>query len=73
MKLGIFRKFVVMKNGLGHPAEIMPEGNGKSLSFLYAALFLLFLGLFSGCGNKFFDPLGACPGASIAGGSRERG
>ncbi|MBN1805249.1 MAG: polysaccharide biosynthesis/export family protein, partial [Sedimentisphaerales bacterium] len=36
--------------------KVMPEGNGKSLSFLYAALFLLFLGLFSGCGNKFFDP-----------------
>ncbi|MFC1604348.1 polysaccharide biosynthesis/export family protein [Planctomycetota bacterium] len=34
----------------------MPEGKGKSFSFLYAALFLLFLGLFSGCGNKFFDP-----------------
>jgi protein involved in polysaccharide export with SLBB domain len=34
----------------------MPEGNCKSLSFLYAALFLFFLGLFSGCGNKFFDP-----------------
>jgi len=49
MKLGVFCKFVVMK-------KIMPEGNGKSLSFLYAALFLLFLGLFSGCGNKFFDP-----------------
>ena len=49
MKLGVFSKFVVMK-------KIMPEGNGKSLSFLYAALFLLFLGLFSGCGNKFFDP-----------------
>jgi protein involved in polysaccharide export with SLBB domain len=49
MKLGVFRKFLVMK-------KIMPEGNGKSLSFLYAALFLLFLGLFSGCGNKFFDP-----------------
>jgi protein involved in polysaccharide export with SLBB domain len=56
MKLGVFRKLFVMKNGLGHPAEVMPEGDGKRLSFLYAALFLLFLGLFSGCGNKFFDP-----------------
>ncbi|HUT47692.1 MAG TPA: polysaccharide biosynthesis/export family protein [Sedimentisphaerales bacterium] len=36
--------------------KAMPEGKGKSFSFLYAALFLLFLGLFSGCGNKFFDP-----------------
>jgi protein involved in polysaccharide export with SLBB domain len=49
MKLGVFCKFVFMR-------KIMPEGNGKSLSFLYTALFLLFLGLFSGCGNKFFDP-----------------
>lgn len=49
MKLGVFYKLFVMK-------KIVPEGNGKSLSFLYAALFLLFLGLFSGCGNKFFDP-----------------
>ncbi|MHC4436469.1 MAG: polysaccharide biosynthesis/export family protein [Planctomycetota bacterium] len=36
--------------------KIMPEGNGKGLYFLYAALISLFLGLFSGCGNKFFDP-----------------
>ena len=49
MKLGVFWKFIVMK-------MVMPEGKGKSFSFLYAALFLLFLGLFSGCGNKFFDP-----------------
>jgi len=49
MKLGVFCKLFVMK-------KIMPEGNGKSLLFLYAALSLLFLGLFSGCGNKFFDP-----------------
>ena len=49
MKLGVFWKFIVMK-------KVMPEGQGKSFSFLYAALFLLFLGLFSGCGNKFFDP-----------------
>ena len=49
MKLGVFWKFIVMK-------KEMPEGKGKSFSFLYAALFLLFLGLFSGCGNKFFDP-----------------
>jgi len=49
MKLGIFCRLFVMK-------KIMPEGNGKSLYFLYAALFLLFLGLSSGCGNKFFDP-----------------
>jgi len=49
MKLGVFWKFIVMK-------KVMPEGKGKSYSFLYAALFLLFLGLSSGCGNKFFDP-----------------
>ncbi len=49
MNLGVFCKLFVMK-------KIMPEGNGKSLSFSYAVLFLLFLGLFSGCGNKFFDP-----------------
>lgn len=50
MKLGVFWKFIVMK-------RVMPEGKGKSFSLLYyAALFLLFLGLFSGCGNKFFDP-----------------
>ena len=49
MKLWVFWKFIVMK-------KVMPEGKGKSSSFLYAALFLLFLGLSSGCGNKFFDP-----------------
>jgi len=49
MKLGIFWKFIVMK-------KEMPEGSGRNFPFLYAALFLLFLGLFSGCGNKFFDP-----------------
>jgi protein involved in polysaccharide export with SLBB domain len=49
MKHGVFYKLFVTK-------KIMPEGNGKSLSILYAALILLFLGLFSGCGNKFFDP-----------------
>ncbi|OHB60670.1 MAG: hypothetical protein A2168_05075 [Planctomycetes bacterium RBG_13_50_24] len=49
MKLGVFWKYIVMK-------KVMPEGKGKSFSFLYAALFLLFSGLFSGCGNKFFDP-----------------
>ena len=49
MKLRVFWKFIVMK-------KVMPEGKGKSFSFLYAALFLLFSGLFSGCGNKFFDP-----------------
>jgi len=49
MKLGIFWKFIVMK-------KEMPEGSGGNFPFLYAALFLLFLGLFSGCGNKFFDP-----------------
>ncbi|TKJ37436.1 MAG: hypothetical protein CEE38_08010 [Planctomycetes bacterium B3_Pla] len=32
------------------------EGQGKNLSFLHAAFFLLFLGFFSGCGNKFWDP-----------------
>ena len=49
MKLCVFWKFIVMK-------KEMPEGKGKGFSFLYAALFLLCLGLFSGCGNKFFDP-----------------
>ena len=49
MKPGVFWKFIVMK-------KEMPEGKGKSFSFLYAALFLFFSGLFSGCGNKFFDP-----------------
>ena len=49
MKLGVFWKYIVMK-------MVMPEGKGKSSSFLYAALFLLVSGLFSGCGNKFFDP-----------------
>ena len=49
MKVGVFWKFIVMK-------KVMPEDKGKSFPFLYAALFLLFLGLFSGCGNKFFDP-----------------
>ncbi len=49
MKLGVFWKFIVMK-------KVMPDGYGKSFSFLCAALFLLFSGLFSGCGNKFFDP-----------------
>ncbi len=49
MRLGVFYKLFLMKH-------IMPENNGKKLSFLYVALFLLFLGLFSGCGNKFFDP-----------------
>ncbi len=49
MKLGVFCRLFVMK-------KIMPEGKGRSLYFLYAALLLLFLGLSSGCGNKFFDP-----------------
>lgn len=49
MKLDIFLKLFVMK-------LVMPEVQGKSFSFLYTALILLFLGLFSGCGNKFFDP-----------------
>ena len=49
MKLRVFWKYIVMK-------KVMPEGKGESFSFLYAALFLLFSGLFSGCGNKFFDP-----------------
>jgi protein involved in polysaccharide export with SLBB domain len=49
MKLGVFWKFIVMK-------KEMSESTGKNISFLCAALFLLFLGLVSGCGNKFFDP-----------------
>jgi protein involved in polysaccharide export with SLBB domain len=49
MKLGVFCRLFVLR-------KIMPEGNGKGLYFLYAALISLFLGLFSGCGNKFFDP-----------------
>ena len=46
MMLGVFWKFNVMKR------LKFVRHNGV----LYAALFLLFLGLFSGCGNKFFDP-----------------
>ena len=46
MMLGVFWKFNVMKR--------LKFVRHKGL--LYAALFLLFLGLFSGCGNKFFDP-----------------
>ena len=46
MMLGVFWKFIVMKR------LKFVRHNGV----LYAALFLLFLGLFSGCGNKFFDP-----------------
>ena len=49
MRLDFFGKFVAMK-------KITSECNSKGLPFLFAALFLLFLGLFSGCGNKFFDP-----------------
>jgi len=49
MKLRVFWKYIVMK-------MVMPDGYGKDSSFLCAALFLLFSGLFSGCGNKFFDP-----------------
>ena len=46
MMLGVFWKFIVMKR--------LKFVRHKGL--LYAALSLLFLGLFSGCGNKFFDP-----------------
>jgi len=49
MKLGVFWKFIAMK-------KIINDGVGKNRFFLFAAFFLLFLGLFSGCGNKFFDP-----------------
>lgn len=49
MKPDIFWKIFVMQMD-------MPNGKGRSSSFLYTALILLFLGLFSGCGNKFFDP-----------------
>jgi len=49
MKLRVFWKYIVMK-------MVMPDGYGKDSSFLCAVLFLLFSGLFSGCGNKFFDP-----------------
>jgi len=46
MVLGVFWKFNVMKR-----IKFVPHKG-----VLYAALFLLFLGLSSGCGNKFFDP-----------------
>jgi len=46
MMLDVFWKFIVMKR--------LKFVRHKGI--LYAALFLLFLGLFSGCGNKFFDP-----------------
>jgi protein involved in polysaccharide export with SLBB domain len=49
MKPGVFGKLFVMK-------MVVPKGKVKDFYFLYAALILLFLGLFSGCGNKFFDP-----------------
>jgi len=49
MKLGISWKLFVMR-------LVMPEVKCKAFSFFYAALILLFLGLFSGCGNKFWDP-----------------
>lgn len=50
MKLCILDQFFVRE-------KIMPESEGRKLSFLiYVILFLIFLGLLSGCGNKFFDP-----------------
>jgi len=49
MKLAVFWKLFFVK-------MLLPEGRGKNFPFLYAAFILLFLGLFSGCGNKFFDP-----------------
>jgi protein involved in polysaccharide export with SLBB domain len=49
MKLGVFWKSFIMK-------MVTPEDKGRGFSFLYAALISFFLGLFSGCGNKFFDP-----------------
>jgi protein involved in polysaccharide export with SLBB domain len=49
MKLDVIRKIFVMK-------KLKPERKGRSFSFLYTALILLFSGLLSGCNNKFFDP-----------------
>jgi polysaccharide export outer membrane protein len=49
MKPDVFGKLFVMKIAI-------PGCKGYRFSFLYSALILLFLGLFSGCGNKFFDP-----------------
>ena len=49
MKIGVFWKLFVMKTE-------MPGFKTRRFCFLYAALILLFLGLFPGCGNKFFDP-----------------
>jgi len=49
MKPGFFGKLFVMKIAI-------PGWKDKNFSFLYTALILFFLGLFSGCGNKFWDP-----------------
>jgi protein involved in polysaccharide export with SLBB domain len=49
MKLAVFWKLFFLK-------MLVPKGKGGSFPFLYTVLILLFLGLLSGCGNKFFDP-----------------
>ena len=36
--------------------RMISEGRGKIPCLLFPALFVLCLGFFSGCGNKFFDP-----------------
>ncbi|MBL7185669.1 MAG: polysaccharide biosynthesis/export family protein [Phycisphaerae bacterium] len=36
--------------------RMITKGRGRSLSLLFGAFLALCLGLFSGCGNKFFDP-----------------
>ena len=36
--------------------RMIVKGRGRSLRLLFAGLLALCLGLFSGCGNKFFDP-----------------
>jgi len=49
MKFGVFGKSNAM-------IRMTTKGRGPSPSLLSAAFLLLCLGLFSGCGNKFFDP-----------------
>jgi len=60
MLLGVFWKFIVMKRlkFVRHPSTPLRVKKTplRVKKRDYAALFLLFFGLFSGCGNKFFDP-----------------
>lgn len=49
MELGIFGKSNAMR-------RMITKGRDRIPSWLFAALFVLCPGLFSGCGNKFWDP-----------------